>query len=78
MKAIEVTGRIDKKGKLLLDKPLKLKDKSVKIIILMEEEEEEEQSWLSAVAKNPAFDFLKDEKEDIYSLSDGKPLDDSV
>ena len=75
MKAIEVTGRIDKKGKLLLDKTLKLKDKSVKIIILMEEEE---QSWLSAVAKNPAFDFLKDEKEDIYSLSDGKPLDDSV
>ncbi len=28
-------------------------------------------------ARNPAFLFLNDPKEDIYSPSDGKPLDES-
>jgi len=31
--------------------------------------------WLEAISRNPAFDFLKDPAEDIYSLKDGKPLD---
>jgi hypothetical protein len=27
-------------------------------------------------AKNPAFDFLKEPEEDIYTPADGKPFDD--
>jgi hypothetical protein len=27
--------------------------------------------WLRASASNPTFDFLKDPKEDIYTLEDG-------
>ncbi len=26
------------------------------------------------LSKNPAFDSLKDEKEDVYSLKDGEPF----
>jgi hypothetical protein len=86
MKAIETTGQINQEGALLLDQPLGVmgvppKGKKVKVIILMEEEEtqspaDEEQEWLSALSSNPAFNFLKDEREDIYSITDGKPLND--
>jgi len=78
MKAIETTGTIDKKGGLLLDIPLRIKEKKVKIIILMPEENEleEEKLWLTSISNNPAFDFLKDKEEDIYSIADGKPLND--
>lgn len=30
--------------------------------------------WLRAAANNPAFDDLSDPAENLYSLSDGKPL----
>ncbi len=30
--------------------------------------------WLKSVSENDGFDFLKDESEDIYTLADGKPL----
>ncbi len=33
-----------------------------------------ETEWLQAAAANPAFDFLKDSVEDIYTLSDGEPF----
>lgn len=50
----------------------------MKVIILMTEEYEETDSkqWLSAITNNPAFDFLQDEQENIYSLTDGNPLHD--
>ncbi|MBA9077711.1 MULTISPECIES: hypothetical protein [Rufibacter] len=77
MRAIEVTGKIDKKGNLLLDNPLLMREKNVKVIILLsDEDEQEEKLWLKAMAGNPAFDFLKDEQEDIYKLTDGKPFHD--
>jgi hypothetical protein len=36
----------------------------------------DEKEWLQAAAINPAFDFLKDPEEDIYTLADGKPFHD--
>ncbi len=75
MKAIETTGKIDKAGILHLDTPLELQERTVKVIVLIPDEVEmEEQEWLKAISHNPAFDFLQDEKEDIYSLNDGKPF----
>lgn len=78
MKAIEVNGEIDNKGILHLDHPLNMKEKKVKVIILVSEEDEEaeEKLWLSAMSNNPAFNFLHDEQEDVYSLKDGKPCHD--
>jgi hypothetical protein len=77
MRAIETTGRIEKSGHLKLNKPLEIvtKNKKVKVIILYDDSDDiSDREWLTAIANNLAFDFLKDESENIYSLSDGKPL----
>jgi hypothetical protein len=78
MKAIETTGEIDKRGFLHLDNPLQTQKKKVRVIILMQEEYEldNEKLWLTSISNNPAFDFLKDKEEDIYSLKDGEPFND--
>ena len=39
-------------------------------------EKDEEAIWMKFLSNNPAFDFLKDPKEDIYSLKDGEPFND--
>ena len=73
MKAVETTGKIDKKGILHLSKPLK--DKNRKVIVLMPEEGDEMgRLWVEAISSNPAFDFLNDPAEDIYSPKDDKRL----
>jgi len=47
----------------------------VRIIILLPEEADiDEMEWLRAAAVNPAFDFLKEPEEDIYTLADGRPF----
>jgi hypothetical protein len=78
MKAIETTGMIDQKGILKLNKSLNFRNRNVRIIILVDEKKDEEENslWLRSISSNPAFDFLKDIEEDIYSLSDGKPFND--
>jgi hypothetical protein len=35
-----------------------------------------ETEWLKAAASNPAFDFLRDPEQDIYTLEDGRPFRD--
>jgi len=42
--------------------------------LLPEESDINETEWLQAAAANPAFDFLKDPEEDVYTLSDGEPF----
>ena len=76
MRAIETTGHFDKPGFLKLDNKLDLnKKKKLKIIILINEDDDIDESlWLKAMSSNPSLDFLKNPKEDIYSLSDGKAL----
>jgi predicted DNA-binding antitoxin AbrB/MazE fold protein len=75
MRAIEATATFEK-GLLTLDQAVNLKNKEkVKLIILVDEDDEsEEEVWLDAVSKNPAFDFLKEPGEDIYTAEDGKPV----
>ena len=76
MKAIETSGTINKSGLLKLDRPLVFhKKQKLKVIILYEEDDRiSDDEWLKALSTNPVFDFLKDEKEDIYTLADGKPI----
>lgn len=76
MEAIETFAKIDKKGFLRIDKPLRMHNRNVKVIILFnnDDEFEEETLWLTSISNNPAFNFLKDTEEDIYSLNDGKPF----
>jgi len=78
LKAIEASGTLNQQNQITLDKPLRVKDHSrVKVIILfLEDQEIDETDWLKAVSANPAFDFLKDPEEDIYTVKDGKPFND--
>jgi hypothetical protein len=49
----------------------------VRVIVLFPDDTEiDETEWLYAAATNPAFDFLKDSAEDIYTIQDGEPFDD--
>lgn len=76
MKAIETTGRIEKSGLLKLDSPIDLKNKQkVRVILLYNEDEDiEENTWLASISSNPAFAFLNEKEEDIYTIHDGKPI----
>ncbi len=78
IKAIEATGIINSKHQLILDNPLPITGPAkVRIIILLPEETEpSEQELYQAAASNPAFDFLKEPEEDIYSATDGRPFND--
>lgn len=77
MQAIELTGTIDEKGQLHLDSPIsQVGQGRVRVILLREEAEIGDSEWLKAAAGNPAFDFLNDPAEDIYSLNDGRPFND--
>ena len=78
MKAIEVEGTVDEEGQLHLDEPLTAFGPGrVRVILLVPDEGDmQEREWLNAASKNPAFDFLKDAEEDIYTLTDGKPFRD--
>jgi len=75
-KAIETTGTIDAQHHLVLDETLPITGPTrVRVIILVPEETDiNETEWLQAAAANPAFYFLKDPEEDIYTLSDGRPF----
>jgi len=78
MKAFEATGRIDKEKGLVLDQQPPVDGPSrVRVIILLPEDGElDEAEWLRAAATNPAFDFLRDPAEDVYTLADGEPFRD--
>ncbi len=72
--AIETIGTIDAQHHLVLDKTLPIAGQTrVRVIILLPDDSGiSETEWLHAAAANPAFYFLKDIEEDIYTLSDGR------
>ena len=78
MNAIETTGVVDAQHQLRLDRPLPIAGHSrVRVIVLVPEEADiSETAWTQTVATSPAFDFLKDSAEDIYTATDGKPFHD--
>ena len=77
LQAVELIGTIDEKGQLHLDEPISAVGQGrVRVILIPEEAEIGENEWLKAAASNPAFDFLEDLGEDIYTLDDGQPFND--
>lgn len=77
-KAIETTATINSNRQLILDEPLPIAGPTrVRVIILLPDDVDiNEKEWLRAASANPAFDFLKEPGEDIYTLADGKPFHD--
>ena len=74
MSAVTVAQRIRLDALLPIPGPMR-----VRVIVLYPLNDEwDETEWLQAAARNPAFDFLKDPEEDIYSLAGGKPFHDKV
>ena len=75
--SIEIAGTIDTDHNLILDEPLPIAGpKRVRVLILMNAEGElGEDEWLKTASKNPAFAFLHDPEEDVYSVNDGRPFD---
>ena len=76
MKAIELFSKTDKNGHLKINYPLNRPDSKGRILFLLvdEDEKDEESKWLTSISYNPAFDFLAEEGENIYSLTDGEPF----
>lgn len=74
--AIETTGTIEQSGKIVIDEIFTVNaPTSVRVIMLFPESEDlNEQELMQAASNNEAFDFLSDPDEDIYTLTDGKPL----
>jgi hypothetical protein len=77
-KAVELEGAIDAQHRLRLD--AQLPDAApgpVRVLVLIPETDEpSEGEWLRAAAASPAFDFLHEPAEDVYSPTDGKPFHD--
>ncbi|MCD5407265.1 MAG: hypothetical protein LRZ99_06205 [Desulfotomaculum sp.] len=75
-RTIKTTGTVDAQCRLVLDKQLPVIGPArVRVIILLSEEADiDEREWLQAAVANPAFDFLEDPEEDIYTLADGRPF----
>ncbi|MCG2767918.1 MAG: hypothetical protein L6435_05980 [Anaerolineae bacterium] len=80
MTAIEMTGTIDEHRQLRLDGTLPISGPvRVRILVLYPLIDEwNEAEWLEAAAHNPAFAFLGEPEEDIYTLADGEPFHDEV
>lgn len=80
MRAIEVTGTVDENRRLHLDEPLPFTGSGkVRVIVLVTgegPENGEEADWIRSASRNPAFDFLGDDEEDIYTVNDGRPFGD--
>jgi len=79
MTAIEMTGTVDENHQLQLDGLLPFAGpKRVRVIILSPlteiADDLNETEWLKASLSNRAFDYLRDPKEDIYTINDGKPF----
>lgn len=79
MKAIEIKSKTDKTGLLKINYKLNKSESNVRVLILLEDdnvENDEEAIWMNSISNNPAFDFLEDSAEDIYSINDGEPFND--
>jgi len=80
IRALELTGTIDEYHHLRVDETLPFSGPArVRVIVLYPSfDEDDDAEWLQVAAHNPAFEFLRDPEEDIYSLADGKPFYDEI
>lgn len=76
--AIELSGTVNENHQIQLDEPLPIEaSKRVRVIVLYSTDNDiSDKEWMQAAGANPAFSFLNDPAEDIYSLEDGKPFSD--
>jgi len=80
MKTIELIGQVDEQHRLSAQVPSEVPPGPVKLALVVEsngvatdEEDEGGAQWACAIAREWA-DELADERQDIYTLSDGEPV----
>lgn len=79
MRAIEINAVTDNLGHLKIDYPINKREKKVRVIILVDESidcNDDETKWLSVISSNPAFNFLNEPTENIYTIKDGESFND--
>jgi hypothetical protein len=79
MSVIEINSKTDSKGLLRFNYKLNKSNRRVRILIMVDDNKkstDEEALWMQSIASNPAFDFLHDTVEDVYSITDREPIDD--
>jgi hypothetical protein len=75
MKTIELIANVDEQHRLSVEVPADVKPGRIKIVLAVPTEEEEEDGWWQqAISEIWAADW-SDPAEDIYTLEDGKPID---
>jgi hypothetical protein len=73
MKALELVGDIDDQHCLQAQVPAELPAGPVRLIVLLPDEDHLGTAWAEGIAKEWAPE-LADPREDIYTLSDGHPV----
>ena len=75
--AIETTGTIEQNGQITINEMFTVnKPTVVRVIVLFPEDDDfNEKQWLQTARQNEVFDFLDEESENIYSLTDGKAIE---
>ena len=76
MQPIELTGHVDEQHQLHIELPADIPPGPVKVTVRPATEDDEEGDWLALINHSWAQDW-NDPAEDIYTLEDGKPLDET-
>jgi hypothetical protein len=80
MKAIEVTGSVNKEGYVAIDRPI-ANAKPLRfrgILLLPDSVDSQDEEWSPDAISASVRDLLDDPEEDIYTLEDGEPIDDEA
>lgn len=78
MNAIRIVGRIDEQHRLTADVPAAVPTGRVEVVLIVPDTEGDpaDSAWQAGIAHEWADD-LADERQDIYDLTDGRPVDEA-
>lgn len=77
MNTVKLKGVIDEHHRLIAEVPPDVAPGPIEVIVLLPQApEEHDRSWEQAITAAWAADW-SDPREDIYTLDDGKPIDDA-
>lgn len=76
MRTIELTGDIDENHLLQVRVPNDLPAGQVRLLVLVHDEDEGGTHWAKGIAEEWRAE-LADPREDIYTLADGKPVNEA-
>jgi hypothetical protein len=77
MNTVQVTGHVNEKHQLSAEVPASIPPGPVTVLIVAAPQEDDAgKAWMTGVAQEWA-DELQDVRQDIYTLADGKPVNES-